>query len=110
MACGEYNEYIDYLINFTPSHAFDAVYCAWISDPLSGIAFNVMFWGTIMLCYYVANRSIIVPLVLTVLLAAAIATSLPGGAVQFMLALVVFGVPTAGLWVVHRAQDRPSGA
>lgn len=107
MACGEYDALYKYLLNLTPKHAFDAIYCAYIGEPMPALVFNVIVWATILGMYYVANGSIIVPLVLTIITAGALMSSMAAGAVQVSVVLLLLGVPTAGLWLVHRAQDTP---
>lgn len=109
MACADKSDLLSFLTDMSGKHLFDAIFCSYAGThgPLSGIVFTLFVYGTLFGMYFAADRSTVVPLVLSIMTAGLIGTALPAGAVQVFVVLFMFGVPTAIMWLVHRSRSTP---
>jgi hypothetical protein len=101
MACGDYDTYVAFIRN---EQFFDAVYCVF-GDSVGVLLFPLVVWGALGSALYIYSGSLIMPLVLTIILGGVVVVQLPAGPVQFVAAVVLFGIALAGYALVRRLEQ-----
>jgi hypothetical protein len=98
MACSDYDAYFQFLKN---EQFFDAVYCVF-ADSVGVLLFPLLVWGSMGTALYIFSGSLIMPLVLTIILGGVVVVQLPAGPIQFVAAVVLFGIALGGYALVRR--------
>jgi len=98
MACSDYDTYLEFMQN---EQFFEAVYCVF-GDSVGVLLFPLLVWGAMGLALYIFSGSLIMPLVLTIILGGVLVVQLPAGPVQFVAAVVLFGIALGGYALVRR--------
>jgi len=101
MTCGDYARLSEYWIQ---GQFFDAVTCPYV-QAMPGELFALMVFAPIGLGLYIASGSVKVPLVVTIIVGAAIIPQLPGPAVNIAGITTVLGgalVAMSLVWLLNR--------
>ena len=98
MACSDYDTYLEFMQN---EQFFEAVYCVF-GDSVGVLLFPLLVWGAMGSALYIFSGSLIMPLVLTIILGGVLVVQLPAGPVQFVAAVVLFGIALGGYALVRR--------
>lgn len=98
MACSDYDTYIAFFQN---EQFFEAVYCVF-GDSVGVLLFPLLVWGAMGTALYIFSGSLIMPLVLTIILGGVLVVQLPAGPIQFVAAVVLFGIALGGYALVRR--------
>jgi hypothetical protein len=98
MACSDYDTYLEFMQN---EQFFEAVYCVF-GDSVGVLLFPLLVWGAMGSAMYIFSGSLIMPLVLTIILGGVLVVQLPAGPVQFVAAVVLFGIALGGYALVRR--------
>ena len=98
MACSDYDTYLEFMQN---EQFFEAVYCVF-GDSVGVLLFPLLVWGAMGSALYIFSGSLIMPLVLTIILGGVLVIQLPAGPVQFVAAVVLFGIALGGYALVRR--------
>lgn len=89
MACGDFNTGREFLAN---GQFFDAVYCHF-SGQMGELLFGLMVFGTLAFAMYIYSDTVIVPFVVTLILAGVVLALLPAVVSQVaIVAIILVGV------------------
>lgn len=98
MACGDFPEYYQYLLN---GQFFDAVYCPY-GNVMGGVTLALLFFAPIGLALYIFSGSIILPFVLFIILGSVIVIQLPGMVASLVGAVALLVIAIGGTLVILR--------
>ena len=101
MACSDYDTYLEFMQN---EQFFEAVYCVF-GDSVGVLLFPLLVWGAMGSALYIFSGSLIMPLVLTIILGGVVVVQLPAGPIQFVAAVVLFGIALGGYALVRRLEQ-----
>jgi len=103
MVCENFGTGADLILNAP----VEAVWCVY--QTTVGPEFTVgVVGGAFAASYYVHGQSWIVPMVLLIILSSVLVPQVPVGALSLIAFLLVFGMATAVMYLIHRSQDRPA--
>jgi len=100
MACGDYSEYYNFVIN---GQFLDAAMCPF-ADPIGETLFLAMVFGGLMIGFSIFSRSVKPLVILSVFGGAMFFSQLPAPAQQFALIIIIIMTTIAGYALWRRAE------
>lgn len=100
--CGSQTPF-ELLTDPSGANLYYAIQCAFTTQ-VSPATVAVFVFGTLGLMYFSADRSIVVPLVLAIMLGGIVVTALPAGAQSLVAIVAVFGVAVAVMYMLQRSR------
>lgn len=100
--CGSQTPF-ELLTDPSGANLYYAIQCAFTTQ-VSPATIAVFVFGTLGLMYYSADRSIVVPLVLALMLGGIVITALPAGGQSLAAIVAVFGVAIGIMYLLQRSR------